>query len=72
MRGGLACPLEGDQAAHSRILCSRLNHCPPPAGIRLPPPFPRSQVLEQTSAGFSLYWAVETQEWGQGDFPKVT
>lgn len=51
-----------------------MNHGPSPSrevlATRLRTPFPRSQALEQTAAGFTLY--SETQEWGEGDFSKVT
>ena len=39
----------------------------PLPGTRLPPPFSRSQALEQTSAGCMLYWAMmRTRSGGRG------
>lgn len=58
----------------SGLLCSKNEPWSLPLreflATRLRTPFPRSQALEQTTAGFPLH--TETQEWGKGDFPKVT
>ena len=69
---GLVWPLEGDQATDSGLLCYRLSHCPPPPGIRLPPPFPRSQAPSRQALASRSTGPCGDPAVGQGDFPKVT